>query len=52
MVKEQVALNRFGRPEEIAGIVAFLVSSQASFIIGSIIVVDGGQLNSWKKLIQ
>lgn len=35
-------MGRMGRPEEIAGVVAFLVSSEASFITGAEVVVDGG----------
>lgn len=36
-------LGRFGRPEEVAGAVAYLMSSYADNITGSIIRVDGGQ---------
>ncbi len=35
-------LSRNGKPEEIANVVAFLCSKEASFITGSNIVVDGG----------
>lgn len=36
-----VSLRRFGKPEEIAGAVAFLAGDDASYISGQVIVVDG-----------
>jgi NAD(P)-dependent dehydrogenase (short-subunit alcohol dehydrogenase family) len=35
-------MGRFGRPEEVAGAVNFLLSSEASYITGAEIVIDGG----------
>ena len=37
-----LALDRYGRPEEIAGAVAYLAGPEAGFITGTGIVIDGG----------
>jgi len=42
-LKERMAIQRFGEPDEIGKVVTFLCSEHASFIVGSNFLVDGGQ---------
>jgi 3-oxoacyl-[acyl-carrier protein] reductase len=39
---EQIPAGRFGTPEDIAGVVAFLCTDDASYINGQVINIDGG----------
>lgn len=41
-LKKMIPLGRFGKPEEVAGIVGFLASHEASYITGEVINVNGG----------
>jgi 3-oxoacyl-[acyl-carrier protein] reductase len=40
--QRSIPLGRYGQPDELAALVAFLVSSKASYITGTTILCDGG----------
>jgi NAD(P)-dependent dehydrogenase (short-subunit alcohol dehydrogenase family) len=46
-VSERMRIGRMGEPEEIANAVAFFCSELASFAVGSVIPIDGGQGRSF-----
>jgi 3-oxoacyl-[acyl-carrier protein] reductase len=46
LILNRIPLGRFAHPDEIASLVTFLVSDQASYITSQIITVDGGMMNS------
>ena len=41
-----IPVGRYGKPEEYADVVAFLASTRAAYITGSVIRVDGGMTTS------
>jgi meso-butanediol dehydrogenase/(S,S)-butanediol dehydrogenase/diacetyl reductase len=43
-IKRNTALRRVGRPDEIANVITFIASSEASYMTGSDVLVDGGWL--------
>lgn len=42
--KKTIPLRRLGKPEDVANLIAFLVSSNADYITGQVINVDGGMV--------
>jgi 3-oxoacyl-[acyl-carrier protein] reductase len=44
MMFSQIPLNRFGQPEEVAKVVCFLASDDASYMTGQTLFVDGGMV--------
>ncbi len=53
---EQIALKRFGEPDDIAELIAFLASDQSSYVTGQTIAIDGGMwitqkpASRWKEV--
>lgn len=43
---EKILVQRYGKPEEVAHLVSFLVSDQADYINNTVIRIDGGQMGS------
>jgi len=41
-LRKTIPVGRFGEPEEVADLVAFLVSKQAGYITGEVISINGG----------
>lgn len=41
-LKKLVPVGRFGKPEEVAALVGFLVSDDAAYITGEVISINGG----------
>lgn len=45
----KIPLGRLGSPEDVAGLVTFLASDEASYVTGSTFVVDGGLMRSYHE---
>ena len=41
-LKKLIPVGRFGKPEEVAALVAFLASDEAAYITGEVININGG----------
>lgn len=41
-LRQQIPMKRFGQPEEVANLVAFLLSEESSYITGEVININGG----------
>jgi NAD(P)-dependent dehydrogenase (short-subunit alcohol dehydrogenase family) len=42
IVAENIPVGRLGEPEEVAALIAHLLSSESSYTTGSVIAIDGG----------
>ncbi len=44
-----IPLGRMGQPEDVAGLVAFLASNDATYVTGSTYVIDGGLMRNYHE---
>ena len=42
LMKSNIPLGRYGKPEDVAKVMLFLASDDSSFVTGSVYTVDGG----------
>ena len=47
----RIPAGRWGQPDEVTNLIKFLLSKNSEYINGENINIDGGWLNSWKKLL-
>lgn len=47
--RSRIALDRPGTPAEIGAVIAFLLSDDAAYMTGSVVVVDGGHTAGWRN---
>jgi glucose 1-dehydrogenase len=40
----EIPLNRWGKPEEVAGLAVYLASDEAAYVTGATYFIDGGML--------
>ena len=45
----RIPQHRYGTPEEVAGVIAFLASNDAAYVNGELIFIDGGGTFAWDK---
>ena len=43
---DKILVKRYGKPEEVASLVKFLISDEAGYINNAVIRIDGGQMGS------
>jgi 3-oxoacyl-[acyl-carrier protein] reductase len=46
-IERELPFGRLGSVDEVADVVAFLVSARASWVVGTCVAVDGGQSRSF-----
>ena len=49
MFERRISLGRYGTPDELGRVIRFLLSDEASYITGTQIVVDGGNIHSQRQ---
>jgi glucose 1-dehydrogenase len=49
-LKKEIPMNRIGQPEEVAKLIAFLISDNASYVTGTTIFIDGGLMRQTGSL--
>jgi len=47
--ERRIMLGRYGEPAEVARVIRFLLSDEASYVTAAEIVVDGGNINSQRQ---